>query len=172
MASEASETSISILDPAALIAIDVWSDFDTVTARLADALNQAPPALGQSTALDGAWRALRLEPTVWWLVGPLEDLDARLTLLAAALGDDGAATDLSGGFDRLSIRGDWREILMFGGVFDAESPAFAIDCTVGTVLHHVAVRYDVIDENEVLVFVAPSYAADLLHHLRATVPGL
>jgi heterotetrameric sarcosine oxidase gamma subunit len=105
---------------------------------------------------------------VWWLAGPLERLDETLDRTTTTLAEDGAATDMSGAFARLAIRGPhWRELLMIGGVFDAEDSRFAPGCTAGTVLHHTAVRYDVVASDQVILYVAPSYAADLLHHLRA-----
>ena len=153
--------------PRALIAVEVWSDAAAAAARLAAALGGGLPGLNRSADLAGGWRTIRVEPTVWWLSGPLDGLADRLERLEVALGDDGAATDLSGGFVVLSLAGaGWRERLMFGGVFDAEDPGFGPGSTAGTLLHHVAVRYDVRGEEKVDVHLAPSYADDLLHHLR------
>jgi hypothetical protein len=61
---------------------------------------------------------------------------------------------------------------MIGGVFDAEYPAFGPGSTAGTVLHHASVRYDVLDERRVHIFIAPSYARDLLEHLRVAAGRL
>lgn len=167
------QTTVETLGPAALIAVDVWSDIDTAAARLAGTLGGSLPGLLEVSDLAGGWRAVRIEPTVWWLVGPLPDLEAALAATEAALADGGAAVDLSGGFARLEIAGpDWREVLMTGGVFDAEDPAFGPGSTAGTVLYHASVRYDVIDEQRVRILVAPSYARDLLHHLRVTAARL
>lgn len=160
-------TVVSTQDPAALIAVEIWSDPGATTARLAAALGGPLPDIGAATDLTEAWRAIRIEPTVWWLSGPLADLDDALARAAAAVAGDGAVADLSGAFERLRIAGpNWRAALMIGGVFDAESPGFTVGSTVGTILHHVAVRYDVIAEGAVHVFVAPSYAADLRHFLH------
>jgi len=162
-------TTAQALGPAALIAVDVWGAFDAASARLGERLRGSLPGLLGSANLAGGWRALRVEPTVWWLIGPLADLEAELIAAEAALGEDGAAVDLSGGFVRLEIAGPgWRELLMIGGVFDAEDPAFGPGSTAGTLLHHASVRYDAVDEGRVHLLVAPSYAQDLLHHLRAT----
>jgi heterotetrameric sarcosine oxidase gamma subunit len=155
--------------PRALIAFDLWSN--AATARIGATLGAALPGPNRSADLPGGWRAIRVEPTVWWLSGPLTDLDTCLARLESALGDDGAATDLSGGFIVLALDGPgWREALMFGGVFDAESSTFGPGSTAGTLLHHVAVRYDVRREERVDVHLAPSYAEDLLHHLRSVAP--
>ena len=143
------ETSISVLQPAALVAVELWDDGSAWTAT--------PPAK--------AWRAIRVEPLVWWLSGPLEALGDMLALIETLVGEAGEVADLSGGFSRIAIRGDWRERLMFGGVFDAEDPAFTVGSTAGTILHHVAVRYDVVEPDEIHVYAPPSYVADLMHHL-------
>jgi len=164
---------VTTLEATALIAVDVWSNLDTAAARLGDALGGSLPGLLESTDLAGGWRALRVEPTVWWLVGPLAGLEKRLGAIEAALEADGAAVDLSGGFARLAVAGAaWRELLMVGGVFDAEDPAFGSGSTAGTVLHHAGVRYDVVDDGRVHILVAPSYAHDLLAHLRAAAARL
>jgi heterotetrameric sarcosine oxidase gamma subunit len=165
-------TTIERLGPEALIAIDVWSRFDAASRNLGQALGGALPELLRSGGLAGGWRAVRVEPTVWWLSGPL-GLEAGLGAVEAALGGDGAAVDLSGGFARLEVAGPgWRELLMIGGVFDAEDPAFGPGSTAGTVLYHAGVRYDVVDDRRVQILVAPSYADDLLAHLRAAATRL
>jgi heterotetrameric sarcosine oxidase gamma subunit len=164
---------VAILEPAALIAFDLWSDVDAARGRIGAALGGALPGLGRSGDLAGGWRAIRVEPSVWWLTGPLGDLDAQMARLEAAIGGDGAATDLSGGFARVAVSGDdWRAPLMIGGVLDAEDPAFGAGSTAGTILHHIGVRHDVVADRLVHIHVAPSYAADLVDHLRAAVLGL
>jgi heterotetrameric sarcosine oxidase gamma subunit len=166
-------TTVQALGPAALIAVDVWSAFDAAVARLGKALGGALPDLLRSNDLAGGWRALRVEPTVWWLAGPLAGLEAGFAAAGAGLGDDGAAIDLSGGFARLEVAGPgWRELLMIGGVFDAEDPAFGAGSTAGTLLRHAGVRYDVVDDGRVHILVAPSYAQDLLGRLRAAATRL
>ena len=144
------QTVVSRLEPCGLIAVETWN------------ASRAPVV-----AIDEPWRMIRVEPTVVWLRGPLDEADAVLARATETLGETGAATDLSGGFERIRISGPgWRAALMFGGVFDAEDPAFGPGATAGTLLHHLAVRYDVIDADTVEIYVAPSYAADLLHHLH------
>lgn len=165
-----SPTVVSTLELAALIVVDIWRDAPKSVDRLGDALSGAMPTIGRAIDLADDWRALRIEPTVWWLAGPLAASNDMFARVVGALGDDGGATDLTGGFARIRIAGpDWRTILMFGGVFDAEDPAFGGGSTVGTMLHHMAVRYDVVAADTVDVFVAPSYASDLLHNLRGAV---
>ena len=158
---------VSAPPPRALIAFDLWGDATARAARIGEALGGILPGLNGATDLAGGWRAIRVEPTVWWLSGPLADVEPCLERLETALGEDGGATDLSGSFIVLALEGPgWREVLMFGGVFDAESLDFGPGSTAGTLLHHVAVRYDVRGEEAVEIHLAPSHANDLLHHLR------
>lgn len=164
---------ITPLAPAALIAVDLWGEVASVAGRLANAVGGDLPDLGRSASLAGGWRSIRVEPTAWWLTGPLDQLGATLAAVEAALGDDGVAVDLSGGFAVIAVAGPaWRTLLMFGGVFDAEDPGFGPGATAGTLLHHAAVRYDVIDDARVHIHVAPSFADDLLHALRDAAAGL
>jgi sarcosine oxidase gamma subunit len=101
------------------------------------------------------------EPKVWLVRGSAADL-------ADILAEDGAAIDVTGAFSRLRITGAvWRELLMIGGVFDAESATFTTDCIAGTVIHHLPVRLDVIDAQTVDAYTPPSYAAEMAHHWRA-----
>ncbi len=168
-----SSTAVEVAESAALIAVDLWSDLPAGAEPVGACLGGRLPDLGRSAPLAGGWRAIRVEPTVWWLSGPLAGLEAQLANLEPALADSGAATDLSGGFFRIRIRGPhWRDVLMSGGVFDAEDPGFGPGSTAGTILHHAAVRHDVTDGETVDVYVAPSYLEDMLHHLRSALARL
>ena len=155
-----SAATVKSLPAAALIAVDAWGDTPAALARI-------------GAALTDGWRTIRVEPTVWWFSGPLPDTGSALARIVEALGEDGAATDLSGGFEQLEVSGPgWRTALMFGGVFDAEDPAFGVGATAGTLLHNTAVRYDVTRADAVEIYVAPSYAEDLLHHLSEAARAL
>jgi len=147
---------IVVLAPEPLTQIEIWGDLAPVEHRLGATL----PKAGQSVTLNSS-RVMWWEPKVWLVRG--SDLD-----LAAAFADDGAAIDLTGAFTRLRITGAaWRELLMIGGVFDAESSNFSPDCIAGTVIHHLPVRLDVIDPQTVDAYTPPSYAAELAHHWHA-----
>jgi len=139
-----------------LAQIEVWGDVAAVEGRLGASL----PKAGRSTTLNAS-RIMWWEPKVWLVRGFAADL-------ADAIAEDGAAIDVTGAFSRLRITGAvWRELLMIGGVFDAESPTFGPDCIAGTVIHHLPVRLDVIDAHTVDAYTPPSYAAELAHHWRA-----
>jgi heterotetrameric sarcosine oxidase gamma subunit len=139
-----------------LAQIEIWGDLAAVERRLGATL----PKAGRSITLNAA-RLMWWEPKVWLVRGSAADL-------AKVLAEDGAAIEVTGAFARLRITGPaWRELLMIGGVFDAESPTFAPDCIAGTVIHHLPVRLDVIDAQTVEAYTPPSYAAELAHHWQA-----
>jgi len=144
---------IVVLPSEPLTHIEVWGDVVAVERRLGTAL----PKVGRSVTLNAA-RVMWWEPKVWLTRGSAADL-------ADAIAEDGMAIDVTGAFSRLRITGAaWRELLMIGGVFDAESPGFAPDCIAGTVIHHLPVRLDVTDPQTVDAYTPPSYAAELAHH--------
>jgi heterotetrameric sarcosine oxidase gamma subunit len=146
---------IETLPSESLIQIEVWGDLAAVERRLGASL----PKAGRSATLNAA-RVMWWEPKVWLVRGTSADL-------ATVLDDDGAAIDVTGAFSRLRIAGPaWRELMMVGGVFDAESPAYGPDCIAGTVIHHLPVRLDVIDGQTVDAYTPPSYAAELAHHWK------
>ncbi len=147
---------IAILPSEPLAQIEVWGDLAAVERRLGANL----PKAGRSTTRNAS-RIMWWEPKVWLVRGGAADL-------TDAIAEDGAAIDVTGAFSRLCITGAaWRELLMIGGVFDAESATFAPDCIAGTVIHHLPVRLDVIDPQTVDAYTPPSYAAELAHHWEA-----
>lgn len=142
-----------------LWALALWSGGEAAQARLAVAFGWPLPTPGRAAG-DAARFALRLEPALWWVGG--ERLDRAAT--EAALAADGALTAIGGGFRRVRLAGaGWRSLLMVGGVFDAEAPAFAPGCVASTVIEHVQVRLHVVAEGACDAYVPASHAADLLH---------
>ncbi len=163
---------VQIARPDALIQIEIWGDTAAVGARLTQSMGTALPAPCRSTTA-GALRLMWWEPHTWLVRAPRLDREATLDLLAGGLGEDGAATDVSGGFQRLRIEGPlWRDLLMIGAVFDAESQAFTPGCVAGTVIHHLPVRLDVVGDGAVDAYTPPSYGADLLGHWRRSAERL
>jgi heterotetrameric sarcosine oxidase gamma subunit len=149
------EVTITSLPAAPLHALELWSNPSEVAARIRKATGLALPAMGRSAGSE-ALRLIRYEPSVWLVEGDAAPLPA-------LLGQDGALTAIGGGIVRVELSGPrWRRLLMEGGVFDAESPAFAPGCSAATVIDHVAVRLLVTGEDACLVYVPASYAADLI----------
>ncbi len=167
---EASITGVRV-EPAlhrALLLAEVWGDVSVVERRLGSAL----PAPGKADVADN-WRALWWEPGTWLIRPTADALPASLAGLSSALDGEGAVNDVSGAFRRIVLEGSaWRTLLMIGGVFDAESPAFGPGCVAGTVVHHIPVRLDVLSPATVEAYVPPSYVEDLLHRWRASAARL
>ncbi len=152
----------------ALFRLEIWGAQAAVEQRLDAAL----PAPCRATP-HGDARLIWWEPSAWLIRSRLADAGARRAALEFAAGDDGAVTEVSGGFRRLRVQGEaWRSLLMIGGVFDAESSAFAPGCVAGTVIHHLPVWLDVIDAETIDAYTPSSYAAELERHWERSMARL
>jgi heterotetrameric sarcosine oxidase gamma subunit len=159
------DVTIATLPAAPLHALEIWSNPASVANRFEAATGFALPAMGRSGG-SNTLRLIRYEPTVWLVEG---DASALFGILA----DDSALTPIGGGIVRIRLSGkDWRALLMEGGVFDAESPAFAPGCSAATIIDHVAVRLHVVSDNACDVYVPLSYSAGLLHFWEQAAESL
>ena len=159
------EPTITLLPAAPLHALEIWSHPRDVAARLAEALGLSLPPAGYSAARDGR-TLIRFEPTVWLVEGDVAPL-------GAIVGEDGALTAIGGGIARIRIAGPgWQTLLMEGGAFDAESPAFRAGCSAATIIDHVAVRLWVESDESCLCYAPASYAAGLIHFWEQALPLL
>ena len=158
------DVTITALPPAPLDAFEIWSNAKAVAKRFKAATGFALPKLGQAAGTNDL-HLIRYEPTVWLVEGDV-------TLLAPMLGDDGALTAIGGGIIRVALAGPgWRRLLMEGGVFDAESPAFAPGCSAATIIDHVNVRLHVTGADQCIAYVPTSYARGLIHFWEITASG-
>ena len=149
------DVTITELGRASLHLLELWGDPAPAAVRIGKVLGHALPAAGRA---EGA--VLRSGPATWLVEGDP-------TALAAALGDDGALTAVGGGLVRVRLSGPaWRSLLMEGGLFDAESPAFAPGCVATTLIEHVTVTLRVEGPDACLAYVPASHAADLLDFWR------
>ena len=159
------DVTITLRPAAPLHALEIWSNPRRVATRFKAATGFALPRLGTSGGTD-ALRLIRYEPTVWLVEGDT-------TALPAVLGEDGAITAIGGGIVRVRLSGaDWRTLLMEGGVFDAESPAFAPGTSTATIIDHVAVRLHVVSDTACDVYVPASFSAGLIHFWEQAVRTL
>ena len=159
------EVTITPLPAAPLHALEIWSNAPAVATRFEAATGFALPRLGTSGGSD-ALRLIRVEPTVWLVEGDASGL-------ARTLGDDGALTAIGGGIVRIRLSGPgWRTLLMDGGMFDAESPAFAPGCSAATIIDHVAVRLHVVSAGACDAYVPASFGAGLVHFWRQAAATL
>ncbi|WP_176399776.1 hypothetical protein [Novosphingobium sp. B 225] len=137
--------------------LDLWGDPGGVQQVLGHAL----PPVGRA---EGG--VLRTGPTSWLIEG-------EVSALKAAISGDGAIAAVGGGLLRVRLSGpNWRSLLMEGGLFDFESPAFTTDCVVITVIDHVSVTLRVEGPDSCLAYVPASHAADLLHFWQISAGGL
>jgi heterotetrameric sarcosine oxidase gamma subunit len=159
------DVTITLLPAAPLHALEIWSDAQAVATRFATATGFPLPRFGTSGGTE-ALRLLRYEPTVWMVdgdVGPLHDI----------LGEDGAITAIGGGIVRVRLSGTaWRSLLMEGGLFDADSPAFACGCSAATIIDHVAVRLHVVRDDACDAYVPASFSKSLIHFWEQAVDSL
>ena len=159
------EVTITPLPAAPLHALEIWSNAPAVATRFEAATGSALPRLGTSGGSD-ALRLIRVEPTVWLVEGDAGGL-------TRTLGDDGALTAIGGGIVRIRLSGPgWRTLLMDGGMFDAESPAFAPGCSAATIIDHVAVRLHVVSADACDAYVPASFSAGLVHFWRQAATTL
>lgn len=156
---------ITPLPAAPLHALEIWGNATAVAKRFKATTGFALPPMGRSAGTD-ALRLIRYEPTVWLVEG---DVSA----LPAILGEDGSLTPIGGGIVRVRLSGEgWRTLLMEGGVFDAESPAFAPGCSAATIIDHIAVRLHVVSDDACDVYVPASFSAGLVHFWEEAAASL
>ena len=156
---------MTLLPAAPLHVFEIWSNPAAVAERFKAATGFALPATGTSGGND-TLRLIRFEPTVWLVEG---DISALSDILA----DDGALTAIGGGTVRIRLSGaGWRTLLMEGGVFNAEDPAFSAGCSAATIIDHVNVRLHVVSEDVCDAYVPLSFSADLLHFWKEAALSL
>lgn len=150
------DVTIETLPPAPLHALEIWSDPRGVSARFVAAFGADLPVLGQSAQIGGL-TVIRYEPTVWLVEGDVAALEP-------VLGEDGALTAIGGGVVRVRLSGPgWRDLLSYGGQFDAFAPAFGPGSSAATVIDHVGVRLWVESDAACIAYVPVSYAEALVH---------
>lgn len=155
------DVTIEPLGRAPLHLLELWGDPGPAARRIAQTLGHELPAAGRA-----AGAVLRLSPATWLIAGDTARINA-------ALGDGGALTPVGGAYKQVRLAGaNWRSLLMEGGLFDAESPAFAVDSVATTLIEHVVVTLRVESDQSCLAYVPASHAADLLHFWQISAGGL
>ena len=136
-----------------LLSLDMW---DGRGATLGDIVLPAPGRA--QTAAGGT--ILRVGPKRWWLDGA-GFVAADVT---AVLDDRGVVTPNAGGWLRVRMTGDWRDLIMQSGLFDAENPGFGPGSVAMTPLCHAPCVLHVVADAKCEVFVPASYAGHVLAH--------
>lgn len=159
------DVTITPLPPAPLHAFEIWSNPVPVADRFASAKGFYLPKMGRSAGNE-TLRLIRYEPTVWLVEG--EPIG-----LSEILADDGAVTAIGSGILRVRLSGNaWRTLLMEGGVFDAENPAFAPGCSAATIIEHVNVRLHVVSEDACIAYIPLSFSEAMLHFWKQAAQAL
>ena len=159
------DVTITALPASPLHLLEIWSNPKEVANRFEAATGFALPRMGRSAGTS-ALRAIRYEPTAWVIEG---DIGAIATVLA----EDGALTAIGGGITRVRLSGPgWRVLLMEGGVFGAESLAFAPECSAATIIDHVNVRLHVVSHDSCDAYVPASFSAGLIHFWQVAAKSL
>jgi heterotetrameric sarcosine oxidase gamma subunit len=159
------DVTITTLPAAPLHALEIWSNAPAVATRFEAVTGFALPTICRSAGTH-ALRLIRYEPTVWLVEG---DASALPDILA----NDGALTAMGGGIVRVRLSGKgWRTLLMEGGVFDAENPAFAPGSSAATIIDHVNVRLHVVSDHVCDTYVPLSFSAGLVSFWEAAAESL
>ncbi len=157
------DVTITAMRAAPLHALEIWANASLVAERFAAAKGLALPRMDEANG-NGELTLIRFEPTVWLIEGDIEGL-------AEILGEDGSLTAIGGGVARIALSGPgWRRLLMEGGVFDAENPAFGSGCSAATVIDHVNVRLHVVNDDLCVAYVPSSYAHDMIDFWMSALP--
>jgi len=132
--------------------------------RLIDWSLDAAPAANRPSVGDvlmlGDVRIAGIEPGQWLVSCPLEAAASAAQLFAGA---DTAIVDISGSLTGVRIEGaGWRDLLMIGGVFDAEDRAFTTGRVARTVMHHAPLLIDVAGDDAAEAWIPASYAGEVL----------
>jgi heterotetrameric sarcosine oxidase gamma subunit len=150
---------VSEAQPTRLVRVEAFALDAAFAETFAAAVGAPVPAVGRVTDAPSG-PVIWAEPRAFLASGDAAGL-------AASLADVAAVSDVSGAWRRIDLAGSgWRERLMIDGLFDAENSAFATGCVAATVLHHAPVMLCPTGDETVLVYVAPSFAVDLLAALR------
>ncbi|MBC7519672.1 MAG: hypothetical protein H7268_01050 [Sandarakinorhabdus sp.] len=152
------DAALSAITGQTLFRLALWNDAGR--ARIGDGLGAALPGPCRSI-MAGTERLLWLEDRHWLVACANADAAAVLNRVQGLVGDDGTVTEVGAALVGRCITGTgWRELLMIGGVFDAENPGFGPGSVARTIMHHSPLLIDVVAETRVHAYVPASYAGE------------
>lgn len=139
-----------------LFRLALWDD--AAHARIGAGLGAPLP--GPCRAVDIAGQRLLWLESAHWLIACLTtDADAVRNRIERLVGTDGSLVEVGAALAGCRITGNgWRELLMIGGVFDAEDLGFGPGAVARTIMHHSALFIDVVTADRVHAYVPTSYA--------------
>lgn len=139
-----------------LFRLALWDD--AARARIGTGLGAQLPGPCQAVEIADQ-RLLWLESAHWLIACATADADTVRTRIERLAGTDGSLVEVGAALVGRCITGSgWRELLMTGGVFDAENPTFGPGAVARTVMRHCSLLIDVITADRVHAYVAASYA--------------
>jgi heterotetrameric sarcosine oxidase gamma subunit len=139
-----------------LFRLALWNG--AAAARIGTGLGTQLPAPCRSHTIE-AMRLLWLETGHWLIACASADADAFRQRVESLAGADGSLVEVGAALaGRCITGGGWRELLMIGGVFDAENPGFGPGSVARTTMHHSPLLIDVIATDRVHAYVPASYA--------------
>ncbi len=142
----------------AMFRLALWDDGARQAVEAALGTRLPPPCRATTS---GALRLLWLEAGHWLVTCPAADADAVQARIEAALAGTGTIVEVGAALAGRQLHGrGWRDLLMIGGVFDAEDPGFAPGCVARTVMHHASLLIDVVTDTHANAYVPASYASE------------
>ena len=152
------DAALSAITGQTLFRLALWND--AARARIGDGLGAALP--GPCRSIDAcAERLLWLEDRHWLVACATADAGPLLSRVEALAGRDGTVTEVGAALVGRCITGTgWRELLMIGGVFDAEDAGFGPGSVARTIMHHSPLLIDVIAVDRIHAYVPASYAGE------------
>ncbi|MEY2884202.1 MAG: Sarcosine oxidase, gamma subunit family [Pseudomonadota bacterium] len=161
------ELSLSPITGQTLFRLALWNP--AARSRLGAGLGADLP--GPCRAITtGAQRLLWLEQDHWLVACATTEAATVQAQMAGLIGSDGTIVEVGAALVGHSLSGgDWRGLLMVGGVFDAEDPGFGPGSVARTVMHHSPLLLDVIAADHVNAYVPASYAGEFFDYWRAEI---
>jgi heterotetrameric sarcosine oxidase gamma subunit len=151
----------------AMFRLALWDDGAREAVEAALGARLPPPCRATS---GGVLRLLWLESGHWLVTCPAASADAVEDRVEAALADTGTIVEVSAALAGRQLHGTgWRDLLMIGGVFDAEDPGFAPGCVARTVMHHASLLIDVVTDTHANAYVPASHAAEFFGFWEAAI---
>lgn len=150
-----------------LFRLALWND--AAAARIGAGLGTQLPAPCRSHTIE-ALRLLWLETGHWLIACASADAHSARQRLESLAGTDGSLVEVGAALAGRAITGaGWRDLLMVGGVFDAENPGFGPGSVARTIMHHSPLLIDVIAADHVNAYVPASHAEEFFAFWDAEV---
>jgi heterotetrameric sarcosine oxidase gamma subunit len=161
------DLSLSPIAGQSLFRLALWND--AARARIGDGLGVPLPGPCRAVAHDGV-RLLSLEQDHWLVACATPAAESWCRRIEALAGADAALVEVGAALvGRRLVGTGWRDLLMIGGVFDAEDTGFGAGCVARTVMHHSPLLIDVITADCADAYVPASHAMEFFGFWEAEI---